>query len=339
MKLEIENLSVSIGRTSILKGVSLAVEAGEFLSLLGPSGCGKSTLLKAVAGLLPLEEGRVSMDGRDLAPIPVHRRRAVILFQDMRLFPHLTVLENVAFPLKMQGTPRAERNRAAEALLERVELGEYARRRPGELSGGQQQRAALARALVARPELLMLDEPFSALDENLREGMRALVKELHRDFHMTTVLVTHDREEALSLSDRVAVMFEGRIVQTGTPREVYRRPAARAVADYFGNCGYLRGRVEAGVFTCPCCRCAAAVPDGTYDLMLRGEALCPGAESGIPVTVSGVQFKGAETRVLFAGADGQRWSRTFREAPPWRVGERLTAGVDPGEGVLFPAEG
>ena len=111
------------------------------------------------------------------------------------------------------------------------------------------------------------------------------------------------------------------------------------MADYFGNCGYLRGSVEAGVFTCPCCRCAAAVPDGTYDLMLRGEALCPGAESGIPVTVSGVQFQGAETRVLFAGADGQRWSRTFREAPPWRVGERLTAGVDLGEGVLFPAEG
>lgn len=233
MKLEMQAVSVDIRQTPILHSVSLGVQNGELLSLLGPSGCGKSTLLKTIAGILPMKEGRILISGRDVSRCPVHKRGAVVVFQDMRLFPHMTVEENVAFPLKMQGVPRADRLRAAEQLIDRVQMFGYGRRRISELSGGQQQRVALARALAAKPQLLLLDEPFSALDENLREDMRTLVMELHREFHMTTILVTHDRKEALSMSDRVAIMFDGEIVQTGTPQEICSHPVSDRVADYF----------------------------------------------------------------------------------------------------------
>ena len=220
MKLKIEGLSAGYDKDFVIKDLSLSVNQGEFLSLLGPSGCGKTTLMKAVAGILPAQGGRILLDGEDITGLPIHKRGTVIVFQDMRLFPHMTVEENVAFPLKMQGVSRSGRLEQARDLLEKVQMGGFRDRRPSELSGGQQQRAALARALAARPRLLLLDEPFSALDENLREDMRNLVLQLQREFHMTVILVTHDREEALSMSDRIALMFSGRLVQTGTPKEV-----------------------------------------------------------------------------------------------------------------------
>ena len=231
MKLTIENLSAGYDTGVVLKNLSIGVAEGEFLSLLGPSGCGKTTLMKTIAGILPAAEGKILLDGRDITNLPIQKRGTVIVFQDMRLFPHMSVAENVAFPLKMQGVPKAERLKIAGELLEKVQMGEYASRRPAALSGGQQQRVALARALAAKPKLLLLDEPFSALDENLREDMRALVLELRQEFHMTVILVTHDREEALSMSDRIALMFDGKLIQTGTPRDVYTRPASRLAAD------------------------------------------------------------------------------------------------------------
>ena len=191
MKLKIENLSSGYDDDVVLKDLSLEVSEGEFLSLLGPSGCGISTLMKTIAGIIPAQKGNIFLDGRDITNLPVHKRGTVVVFQDMRLFPHKTVAENVAFPLKMQGVPKQERLKTAEALLEKVQMGGFGNRRPGELSGGQQQRIALARALAAQPKLLLLDEPFSALDENLREDMRHLVLQLQKEFSMTVILVNY----------------------------------------------------------------------------------------------------------------------------------------------------
>ena len=211
MKLCIEKLRVALNHEPILHNISLQVEQGEFLSLQGPSGCGKSTLLKSIAGILPAEQGHIYLDGQDITNLPIHQRGTVIVFQDMRLFPNMNVEDNIAFPLKMQRVPKAQRLETARELLEKVQLSGYGKRRIHQLSGGQQQRVALARALAARPKLLLLDEPFSALDEELRQGMRDLVLQLHHEFSMTTILVTHDRHEAAEMADRVVSMKDGKI--------------------------------------------------------------------------------------------------------------------------------
>lgn len=234
-KLEVKHLCVKLKGNKILDDLHFSVERGEFMSLLGPSGCGKSTLLKTIAGITPIEAGEIYLDGKEISSVPAHKRGAVIVFQDMRLFPHMTVAENVAFPLKMQGKNKKERLADASLFLEKVKLSGYEDRRVSQISGGQQQRVALARALAARPDLILLDEPFSSLDENLREEMQELVLSLHRELKMTTVMVTHDRTEAFKMSDRVAVMFSGRIHQTGTPSQVYSAPADIQVSQYLGK--------------------------------------------------------------------------------------------------------
>ena len=336
MKLEIRNLSSGYDGDVVLKDLFLSVEEGEFLSLLGPSGCGKTTLMKTVAGILQAKTGTIRLDGVDITSLPIHKRGTVIVFQDMRLFPHKTVLENVAFPLKMQGVPKQERTSRAQILLEKVQLAGYGGRRPSELSGGQQQRIALARALAAQPKLLLLDEPFSALDENLREDMRALVLSLKREFRMTVILVTHDREEALSMSDRIALMFEGRLVQTGTPQEVYNRPISRQVADYFGNCVYIRGRAEAGIFKAPGICCPVTAADGPYAMMLRPDSLNTDLPGDYVLTVEGVSFRGSDTQVFLRGQDGTLWQKTFLCQVSWKQGDTVFAHICPGKGVLFP---
>ena len=212
--LEVNGLFVDIKGQPILKGVDFSVKGGELMGLLGPSGCGKSTLLKAVAGILPPKSGSILIGGEDMANVPPHKRGAVIVFQDMRLFPNMTALENVAFPIKMQGVPKRQRLEQAGQLMKSVQLCGLESRRINELSGGQQQRVALARALAAQPRLLLLDEPFTALDNELKEEIRALVLELHKKFRTTTVLVTHDRQEAFAMADRIAVMREGRVMRT-----------------------------------------------------------------------------------------------------------------------------
>ena len=194
MKLEIKDLSVELNKTRILKGIDLGIEDGEYLSLLGPSGCGKSTLLKTIAGLIPVSGWTVSLGGKIINDVPAYKRGTVIVFQDMRLFPNMTVAENVAYPLRIKGMNKSERLRKAEEYLGYVRLDGLGDRKISRLSGGQQQRVALARALASEPQIVLLDEPFSSLDENLREDMRKLVKDLHRRFHMTTVMVTHDRQ-------------------------------------------------------------------------------------------------------------------------------------------------
>ena len=335
MKLIIENLSSGYEEDVVLKDLSLEVAEGEFVALLGPSGCGKSTLMKTIAGILPVQSGKIFLDGRDITSLPVHKRGTVVVFQDMRLFPHKSVAENVAFPMKIQGISKTQRLKTAAELLEKVQMGGFENRKPGELSGGQQQRVALARALAAQPKLLLLDEPFSALDENLREEMRRLVLQLHREFRMTVILVTHDREEALSMSDRVALLFDGRLGQIGTPRQVYRHPENRQVADYFGNCVYIPGRVQQGIFTARDISCRAAVPDGAYSLMLRPDCLDTDVRGDYPLTVEEVTFRGSDTLVSFRAADGTLWKKTYARDVCWKPGEQIRALLRIDDPVLF----
>ena len=335
MKLQINGLCVGYETGVVLEQLSLEVAEGTFLSLLGPSGCGKTTLMKAIAGLLPVQ-GQILLDGTDITHLPVHKRGTVIVFQDMRLFPHLSVAENVAFPLKMQGIPKAQRLKRAGELLDKVQMGDFAHRKPSTLSGGQQQRVALARALAAQPKLLLLDEPFSALDENLREEMRNLVLQLRQEFDMTVILVTHDRAEALSMSDRVALMFDGRIAQIDTPQAVYHHPASRRVEDYFGDCVYLPGTVTGGQFHGGGITCAAAVPEGEYNLLLRPHQLDLDAPGHYPVTVERITFRGSDTQVVFHSAVKTLWKKSFPHAVPWQPGDTLQASLKLEAPILFP---
>jgi ABC-type Fe3+/spermidine/putrescine transport system ATPase subunit len=242
-------LTASIKGTSILKGISLDVERGEFLSLLGPSGCGKTTFLKTVAGLLDPDAGTVSLDGRDVTRLAPQKRGAVIVFQDLRLFPHMNVQENITFGMRMLKAPVEEQDAVARDLLDKVGLGGLQKRRVDELSGGQQQRVALARALAIKPRLLLLDEPFSSLDANLRQRMRELVRALHDSLGLTSVLVTHDHAEALLLSDRIAMMFDGQLVQVDRPRNILNHPKTEQVADYFCELNLVNAKLQAFLTT------------------------------------------------------------------------------------------
>jgi thiamine transport system ATP-binding protein len=234
--------AVALGRESA--GVDLTVEDGEFFTLVGPSGCGKTTTLRLVAGFEPTTTGRIAFDGREMAGVPPEDRNVGVVFQNYALFPHLSVAENVAYGLRFDDPPGGEsREKRVASLLELVDLPNTGERDPTELSGGQQQRVALARALAPGPDLLLLDEPMSALDARLRERLRMQIKEIQSTLGITTLYVTHDQEEALAVSDRVAVMNDGRIEQVGTPRGVYRRPATRFVAEFVGDNNVFDGRV------------------------------------------------------------------------------------------------
>jgi spermidine/putrescine ABC transporter ATP-binding subunit len=231
----LRNLVKRYGDVTAVSGVSLEVAAGDFVALLGPSGCGKTTVLRSIAGIVEPDEGEILLNGESLVGRPIHSRGAALVFQNYALFPHLSVFENVAFGLRMRRVARNELQRRVDEALNLVRLDALAKRLPGELSGGQQQRVALARALVIRPSLLLLDEPLSNLDARLREEMRGEVRRLQRELGVTAVLVTHDIEEAFSVADRIAVMHEGRIVQTGTPSEIYAAPTSRLVAEFVGH--------------------------------------------------------------------------------------------------------
>jgi ABC-type Fe3+/spermidine/putrescine transport system ATPase subunit len=234
MSLELERLEKRFGDVRAVQGIDLTVGRGEFFTLLGPSGCGKTTILRVVAGIYPADAGRVRLNGADLTGAPMHARNMGLVFQSYALFPHLTVFDNVAFGLRMRKVARPELRERVEQALDLVRLRDLTRRYPDQLSGGQAQRVSLARALVIRPDLLLLDEPLSNLDARLREEMRTEIRDLHRRLGVTTVLVTHDIEEAFVMSDRIAVLQTGRIEQIGTPAELYLRPANRFVANFVG---------------------------------------------------------------------------------------------------------
>ena len=227
------------GHVVAVDDVTLDIEAGEFFALLGPSGCGKTTTLRMIAGFEMPDSGRVHVGGRDITDLPVHRREMGMVFQSYALFPHRTVAENVAFGLRMRDVAKSDIERRVEAALSLVALTGLEKRKPGQLSGGQQQRVALARALVVEPPVLLCDEPLGALDRKLRQQMQFELKELQRRLGVTLVFVTHDQEEALAMSDRIAVMNRGRVEQVGAPTEIYERPRTRFVADFIGEINLL----------------------------------------------------------------------------------------------------
>lgn len=243
MDLRVENLSVALGGQKILKNVDLRLEDGELLALLGASGCGKSTLLKSIAGLLRIESGSIYLGPRLLNPLLPEKRRAVIVFQDLRLFPHLTVERNISFAMEINKKSAEEQGRRVSELLKAVRLEAYEKKKMNELSGGQMQRVALARALASEPDILLLDEPFSGLDERLREQMGNLVREIQKTYSITTILVSHDKREALRLADKIALMKAGQILQMASPYEIYRHPINLEVAEYFGKINQIAGRL------------------------------------------------------------------------------------------------
>ena len=310
-KLVIEGLCKRYGATTALEPSSLSVTEGEFLTLLGPSGSGKTTLLQLICGLVEASEGTVVIDGRDQSRMPVHQRDIGLVFQHYALFPHLTVTENIAFPLKMRRRPAAEITTRVGDALAMVHLGPLAKRFPRELSGGQQQRVALARCFVYQPSIILMDEPLGALDKKLREHMQIEIKRLHRESGATIIYVTHDQEEALALSDRICLMNHARIEQLGTPREIYERPRTAFAADFIGISNIFRGRWDGngsldtahGRFSLPQ---HAASPGAEPALVIRPEHLRLGAQDGNSVSgrVSEIVYAGSETRVIATLGDG-----------------------------------
>src|SRR3954449_12598227 len=239
----LKELTKLFGETRAVDRVSLTIEPGGMVALLGPSGCGKTTTLRMIAGLVEPNAGDIILDGKPITHVPVHRRNIGMLFQNYALFPHMTVAENIAFGLETRGIKRAAAAERVARALQLVQLPEYGSRMPGQLSGGQQQRGGLARALVVEPALLLLDEPLGALDKALRQSMQVELRALQQRLGVTTVMVTHDQDEALTMADRIGIMRDGRVEQVGAPAEVYQRPVSRFVAGFLGASNFLRGRV------------------------------------------------------------------------------------------------
>ena len=269
MSLTIKNLRVTLQKKEILHGITLDIKEGEFISLLGESGCGKTTLLKCIAGFLEVKQGNIHIQGKSVMNVPPEKRGTVIVFQDLRLFPHMTVEKNIMFPMELQKIPKKVQKETVKKLLENVQLEGFEKRKMREMSGGQMQRVAIARALAANPKVLLLDEAFSGLDENLRAEMRSLVKRLHEEWKITTILVTHDKREALQISDRIALMSEGKILQYAPPKEIFCYPSSKNVAEYFGEVNYISGTVENGRFISDLFERDIDLPNGEYEAMIR----------------------------------------------------------------------
>ena len=301
----IQSLVKRYGSSTAVNGISLDIEHGEFISLLGPSGCGKTTTLKCLAGFEAIDDGRILFDGRDVAQLPPEQRDIGMVFQNYALFPHMTVAGNLAFGLEMRGRPKAEITERVRAVLDLVQLGGLGARYPRELSGGQQQRVALARALVIEPKILLLDEPLANLDATLRDEMRTFIRDLQKRVGISTLYVTHDQAEAMTMSDRVVVMFGGQIAQVDTPEAVYDRPASAAVARFVGQANVVEGvvawangdrRIESTLGSLPMPQRLGLTPGTFVSIIARPQAIALTAvASGTPLagTVAARYFHGA----------------------------------------------
>jgi ABC-type Fe3+/spermidine/putrescine transport system ATPase subunit len=297
--LSIRNVAKSFGRNVVLRDISLQVAEGEFLTILGESGSGKTTLLRIVAGFESASSGEIFMGGERLDNLPPYRRRVNTVFQHYALFPHLTVEENVGYGLKITGLPKQEVATRVEQALAMVKMTAYAASKPAKISGGQQQRVALARALVNRPRLLLLDEPLSALDANLRRQMQVELKSLQREVGISFVFVTHDQEEAMVMSDRIALLRMGDLEQVASPREIYRRPATAYTAQFIGHTNLLRGEVKDGVARCHSLSWRTGLRDGPGLFSLRPENIrLASAAAGS----ASVRLRGRILRQAFQGA-------------------------------------
>jgi putative spermidine/putrescine transport system ATP-binding protein len=344
---EIVDVCKSFGVAAVLRSFSLAISQREFITLLGPSGCGKTTLLRLIAGLIQPDAGTIRVGGRDMTRLPAHKRNVGIVFQSYALFPHLSVWENVAFGLKARGCDRQILIREVGAALEMVRLGGMGDRSVRQLSGGQQQRVSLARVIVTKPAVMLLDEPFSALDRKLRESMQIETRQLLRHIDATAVFVTHDQEEALIMSDRVLVMNEGRVEQIGTPEAIYRSPATPFVLDFVGQSLRLLGRVASsevdglvidtahGTIRAP----GAAARERRILVAVRPECVevAPASTgyNALTAIVRDVVFQGSKTQVLFEAPSGDALTAELggsvrpglvpgaRASLRWRIGDTL----------------
>ncbi|MEA2602557.1 MAG: spermidine/putrescine transport system ATP-binding protein [Acidobacteriota bacterium] len=297
LSVEIDHVTKRFDGVTAVDEVTLAIRRGEFFALLGPSGCGKTTLLRMIAGLEEPDEGAIRISGEDVTRVPPHRRPVNMVFQQYALFPHLTVEQNVAFGLPYKALPRSDREERVAATLRLVRLTGLERRRPDQLSGGQRQRVALARALVLEPQVLLLDEPLAALDPNLRREVQVELKGLQRTLGITFVFVTHDREEALALSDRIAVMDRGQVEQVGSPVEVFETPETEFVARFLGATNVFTGEIAGE----------------TVRFVVRPEKLAlraapSGGETALPVTVVDRVYHGASTEWIVEDSRGERFT-------------------------------
>ena len=286
--LKVEGLTRYFGSAMGVDGLDLEISSGEMVALLGPSGAGKTTTLQLIAGLQRPSAGDVKLDGTSVLRVAPERRRIVLMLQDPSLFPYMSIVRNAAFGLVMRRTPRIEAEHAASRMLERVGLPGLEKRRPAELSGGEQQRVALARALLAKPRVLLLDEPLTHLDLELRRDLRGLIREIQQEARLTTLLVTHDQEEAVEMGGRIAVMFDGHIEQFGRPVDLFDRPATARVARFFGSPNLIAGRPDGRIFATRIgrFRCDASLPEETGLVTIRPEAVLLG-EGGPDNTIEG----------------------------------------------------
>jgi spermidine/putrescine transport system ATP-binding protein len=353
--IELRSTVKRFGSVTAVDRVSLTIRDGEFFSLLGPSGCGKTTTLRMIAGFEFPDAGDIVLHGTSIGATPPHQRRVNTVFQSYALFPHMTVADNVGFGLEMQRVARSERERRVREALELVRLTDYSGRWPRQLSGGQQQRVALARALINQPEVLLLDEPLGALDQKLRKEMQLELKRMQERVGITFIFVTHDQEEALSMSDRIAVMHHGRVLQVGTPTEIYERPNCRFVADFIGDTNFFDGQVTAGSAG----RTVVTTADGLVVTGASEQSLAPGSSATVSLrpekarltpdsppgdivncfaaTVDRVDYIGSDTRMLVR-IGGER------TVSVWEQNSRSTLDRDaywqPGEAgyLWWPAE-
>jgi spermidine/putrescine ABC transporter ATP-binding subunit len=298
--LEVRNVSKRFGSTHVLKNISLNIASGEFLTLLGESGSGKTTLLRLIAGFEQPSSGNIWMSGERLDTQPPYKRPVNTVFQNYALFPHLNARDNVAYGLRVKGVPAGEIGGRVEEALTMVKMKGFAASRPSQLSGGQQQRIALARALVNRPQLLLLDEPLSALDANLRKQMQSELKALQREIGITFLFVTHDQEEAITLSDRIALLRDGDLEQIASPREIYARPATAYTAEFIGQTNLLRGEVRGSIATCGALRWPLEETEGPVTFSLRPEAIRVSAD--VKRQASEVKFRAAIRQQLYGGS-------------------------------------
>lgn len=353
--IDIAGVSKFYGNFTALDDVSLRVEPGEFMSFLGPSGSGKTTTLNLIAGFTDLSAGEIRLGEQSIGHVPAHKRNIGVVFQHYALFPHMTVAANVAYPLKQRGVPKAERARAVEQSLQKVQLEKFAHRYPSELSGGQQQRVALARAMVFTPSLLLMDEPLGALDKKLREVLQLEIKRIHRELGSTFVYVTHDQEEALVLSDRIAVFNKGRIEQVGTGHELYTAPRTLFVGQFIGESSVLRGAhrvagdetaltVAGTTLTAP----GAAKGDSPQVILLRPEAVMvqapgTGPQDGRSNIVSGtvreMLYLGSAMKYEVTLADGSHVTARTPTHSAFPIGSTVELAWNPKDSVLLADDG
>ena len=326
MRITVERLTKRFGPLAVVSGVNLAIGEGELFTLLGPSGCGKTTLLRLVAGFYAADEGEIRFDDRVVNAVPPHERGIGMVFQNYALWPHMTVAQNVSYGLKLRKIPTTQISARVQAVLENVKLGGLGDRYPGQLSGGQQQRVALARALVLNPQILLLDEPLSNLDAKVRVQVRAEIRKLQKDLGITTVYVTHDQEEALTLSDRIAVFNQGKVLQVGPPKALYERPANRFVADFIGINNLVEGTVR-----------SVDSADGLCAETALG-VLCAIHDQPLPVGARCVICIRPENIALDGPSDGARNRLNGKIAFAAYLGNTLRYDVDLGNGVIFKAD-